>query len=138
MASWYEIGGVILDGSYGYDHRKFRRLRQAIRKNKPLVVADISTGLVLDFVKDHGPEIDEDVRSDRLKALEQWGLRWRRRAKRIAGPLPVPMPVKVPLAVAPELAIAYSRGVGSYNLRTPEVQTYEESVHWGGSGGMII
>ncbi len=138
MASWYEIGGVILDGSYGYDHRKFRRFRQAIRRNEPLVVADISTGLVLDLVKGHGQEIDEDIRSDRLKGLEQWGLRWRRRAKRLVGPLPVPMPVKVPIAVAPELVIAYSRGVGSYDMRTPDVQRYEESVHYGGSGGMII
>jgi hypothetical protein len=138
MASWYEIGGVIMDGSYGYDHRRFMRLRRAILKDKPVVVGDIATHLVLDFVKEYGEVEVEFERSERLQALEDWGQKWKRTSKRLAAPLPMSVPIKLAVAVIPELAIAYSRGVGSYDLRTPEVQRYEESVHFGGSGGMII
>ncbi len=138
MPSYYEIGGIVLDGSFGYDHRRFTRLRRAIRQNKPVVVADVATGLVLDFVKEHG-EVELDFeRSERLKWLEAQGKKWRRTSKRLVAAVNLPLPAKVVLAVAPEIAIAYSRGVGSYDHRTPEVQRYEESVHWGGSGGMII
>ncbi len=127
-----------MDGTFGYDHRRFSRLRRAIRQNKPLVVGDIATNLVLDFAKAHGEVELEFERSERLQSLERWGKENRRRAKRIAGPLPIPMPAKLLLAVAPEVAIAYSRATGSYDLRTPEVQRYEESVYFGGSGGRII
>jgi hypothetical protein len=135
--SYFEIGGVILDGSYGYNHRKFRRLRQAVRKNEPLVVADITTGLVLDIVSEVQPVMDAP-RSERIVALEEWGKRNRRRMKRLVAPTPLPVPVKVAVAVLPDVAVAYSRATGSYDMRSPEVQRYEESVHWGGSGGMII
>jgi len=40
--------------------------------------------------------------------------------------------------VLPEVVEAWSYGIGSFDMRTPEVQRYEESVHYGGSGGMII
>jgi hypothetical protein len=114
------------------------RLRRAILKDKPVVVGDIATHLVLDFVKEYGEVEVEFERSERLQALEDWGQKWKRTSKRLAAPLPMSVPIKLAVAVIPELAIAYSRGVGSYDLRTPEVQRYEESVHFGGSGGMII
>ncbi len=127
-----------MDGSFGYNHRRFTRFRRAVQQDQPLVVADIAAAHVLDLVKGHGEVELSFERSERLKALEEWGLRWRRRIKRVAPHLPLTTPVKVGVSILPEAAIMYSRGVGSYDLRTPEVQRYEESVHFGGSGGMII
>lgn len=103
-------------------------------------MSDITTGLVFDFIKEHGEVSLEFERSERLKQLEAWGKRWRRRAKRFVSipGLPLPMPAKVAISSLPELAVMYSKAVGSYDLRTLGVQRYEESVHWGGSGGMII
>lgn len=137
VKSFYEIGGIILDGSNSSMRSRFRRLRQAVRKNEPLVVADIASGLLLDAVAEVGPKIDAP-RSEALIAMEEWGKRNRRRVKRLMSAIPAPLPVKVGVALLPEAAILYSTGTGSYDMRTPEVQRYEESVTWGGSGGMII
>ena len=102
------------------------------------MVGDIATSMVLDFASAHGEVELEFERSKQMQWLERQGKKWRRRAKRIVGPLPIPVQAKVAIAALPEVAIAYSRAVGSYDLRTPEVQRYEESVHWGGSGGRTI
>jgi len=137
MASYYEIGGQIFDGTFGYDHRKFKRAKRAHSRGQHHIVASIVTNQVLDLVKPI-EDVEEIPYSDvQLKARE-WAQKNKRTLRRVIAPLPLPPVIKVPLYVAPEVVEAWSYGTGSYDMRTPEVQRYEESVHYGGSGGMII
>lgn len=137
MPSFFEIGGEIIDGSYGYDHRKFRRLRRAIAKKQPMVVADIGANLLLDVIREIST-VEEVPYSDMQLRAREWGEKNRRRIKRVLAPLPLPPQVKVGVGILPEVAMAWSRGVGSYDMYTPEIQRYEESVTFGGSGGRQI
>lgn len=137
VASYFEIGGEILDGSYGYNHRKFRRLRRAVERNQPVVVADIVANLLFDSITEIST-VEDVPYSDMQLAARKWGEKWQRRIGRILAPLPLAGPVKVAAGTAPTMAIMWSKGVGTYDLQTPEVRRYEESVYFGGSGGRII
>ena len=137
MTSYYEIGGQIFDGSFGYDHRKYKRVRREIRRGNTYVAAGIIAEEVLDKMVQLQSVEDIPYSDMQLKARE-WAKKNRRRVQRLVAPLPLPQPVKVAAYSAPVVVDMWSRGVGSYDLRTPSVKRYEESVHWGGSGGMII
>lgn len=137
MASFYEIGGQIFDGSFGYDHRKFKRVQREIRRGNTHLGVGIATSFVLDKVK-QVQSVEEIPYSDGQLRARKWAETQRRRYRRLLAPLPLPQQVKAPLYVVPEVVEAWSYAMGSYDLRTPEVQRYEESVHFGGSGGMII
>lgn len=132
--SFYEIGGVILDGSYGIDTRRFNRVEREYRKGN----VGLAVALATEHIVDHIDPVDNVPYSDLQLWLRDWSDRNRRRIRRTIALIPLPPQVKVPLYVLPEVAEMYSYSVGSYDMRTPEVQTYEESVTWGGSGGMII
>lgn len=137
MASYYEIGGQIFDGSFGYDHRKFKRVKRELRRGNPHIAVGIATSLVLDKMK-QVQSVEDIPYSDMQLGARKWAQEKRRTVRRLLAPLPLPPQVKVPLYVVPEAVEAWSYATGSYDLRTPEVQRYEESVHFGGSGGMII
>lgn len=137
MASYYEIGGQIFDGTFGFDYRKFKRAKRAHGRGQYHIVAGIAVNKLLDLVSEVGRVEDVPYSNVQLKARE-WARRNRRTLRRVSAPLPLPPVVKVPLYVVPEVVEAWSYATGSYDMRTPEVQRYEESVHFGGSGGMII
>jgi hypothetical protein len=137
MASYYEIGGQIFDGSFGYDHRQFKRAKRAYSRGQHHVVADIAANVVFDKIKQIN-QIEEIPYSDMQLAARRWAEKNRRRVQRITAALPLPAQVKVPFYAAPAVVEMWSYGTGSYDLRTPSVRRYEESVTWGGSGGMII
>ena len=137
MTSYYEIGGEIFDGSFGYDHRKFKRVRREIRRGNNHVVASIIAAEVLDKIAQVKAVEDVPYSMLQLRA-RKWAERNRRRLQRLVAPLPIPSPVKVAVTATPTVVDMWSRGVGSYDMRPPAVQRYEESVHFGGSGGRII
>lgn len=137
MTSFYEIGGQIFDGSFGYDHRKFKRVRRELKRGNHHIVGGIIASSVLDKVKSI-QSVEDIPYSDMQLSARRWAEKNRRRVQRITAALPLPSAVKVPLYAAPTVVEAWSYGVGSYDMRTPQVKRYEESVHWGGSGGMII
>lgn len=132
--SFYEIGGVILDGSYGIDTRRFNRIQREYKKGN----IGLSVALATEYIVDIIDPVEDIPYSDFQLWLRDWADRNRRRIRRIVSPLPLPPQVKVPLYVLPEVAEMYSYSLGSFDMRSPDVQTYEESVTWGGSGGMII
>lgn len=136
-SSYYEIAGQIFDGTFGYDHRKFKRAKRAHSRGQHHIVAGIATNQVLDMVSKVGRVEEVPYSNTQLKARE-WARRNRRTLRRVIAPLPLPPVVKVPLYVVPEVVEAWSYATGSYDMRSPAVQRYEESVHFGGSGGMII
>lgn len=137
MASYYEIGGQIFDGAFGYDHRQFKRAKRAHSRGQHYIVADIATNVVFDKIKQI-TQIEDIPYSDMQLKAREWAKRNRRRVQRLVAPLPLPAPVKTALYAAPTVVEMWSYGTGSYELRSPSVQRYEESVTWGGSGGMII
>ena len=137
MASYYEIGGQIFDGAFGYDHRQFKRAKRAHSRGQHHIVADIATNVVFDKIKQI-TQIEDIPYSDMQLKAREWAKRNRRRVQRLVAPLPLPAPVKTALYAAPTVVEMWSYGTGSYELRSPSVQRYEESVTCGGSGGMII
>lgn len=137
MTSYYEIGGQIFDGSFGYDHRKYKRVRREIRRGNTHIVGELLALEMLDKIV-QATDIEDIPYSDMQLKAREWAKKKRRTVQRLVAPLPLPQAVKVPLYVAPTVVEMWSHGVGSYDLRTPSVQRYEESVTFGGSGGMII
>jgi len=133
LVSYYEIGGVLLDGSYGFDYRKYKRVRRLYDKGE----IGMATAIVIDHVVEHVP-IDGVPYSDMQLRVRKWAEENKTKWRRTLAPLPLPPQVKAPLMLVPTVAEAWSYSKGSYDMRTPEIQTYEESVTWGGSGGMVI
>lgn len=133
MNSFYEIGGILLDGSFGFDHRKFKRVRRELKKGN----VAMATAVVLDHII---PQMEDDQipYSDLQLKARKWAKDKKRTIRRLVAPLPISPTAKTILAATPNVVDMWSRGVGSYDMRTPEVQEYEESVTWGGSGGRTI
>lgn len=122
-----------MDGSVGYDHKRFKRvLREFNRGNNHVAV-----GLILDHLIPQTEDADIPY-SEMQLAARKYAKKTQRTLKRVVTPLPIPSSAKVAIAATPTVVDMWSRGVGSYDMRTPDVQRYEESVTFGGSGGMII
>lgn len=132
--SYYEIGGVILDGSYGYDHRKYKRVQRLIKQGN----VGLATAIVFDHVVNLLPDVEGIPYSETQLSAREWAKRNKAKWRKTLAPIPLPPQVKVPLMVVPEVVEAWSYATGSYDMRTPEVQRYEESVTWSGSGGRQI
>ena len=125
MTSYYEIGGILFDGSYGYDHRKFKRVRRLIEQDKPGLATAVITQHLVDILDNSDKGIPY---SDSQLAVREFVKTHRTRYRKAVAALPLPPVLKVPLMVAPEVANMYSYAVGSYEMYTPEIQAYEDSV----------
>ncbi len=134
MVNYYEIGGIVLDGSYGWDYRKYKRVRRLYDQGK----VGMATALLVDHIVEHVPTVDGIPYSEMQLRVRRWAKENKAKWRRTLAPLPLPPAVKAPLMVLPTVADAWSRSTGSYDMATPEVRRYEESVHFGGSGGRII
>lgn len=132
--SFYEIGGVVLDGSYGFDYRKYKRVQRLIAKGD----VGLASAIIIDHVVNLIPDKEGIPYSEMQLSAREWAKRNRTKWRRTLAPIPLPPVIKAPLMVVPEVVDAWSRATGSYGMRTPAVQRYEESVTWGGSGGRQI
>lgn len=131
----YEVGGIILDGKTRYNHRKFKRAHNAIKKNRPVVasvqIADIALSMLPVEAKPGIPY------SDMQLATREWVKENRRTVRGLTRALPA-APVAVGINVALTAAEMWSYAVGSYDLRTPEIQRYEESLVLSGMTGRVL
>lgn len=134
MPSYYEIGGVVLDGSYGFDYRKYKRVRRLYKQGK----TGMATAILVDHIVDNITSVDEIPYSEIQLKVRKWAKDTKQKWRRTLAPLPLPEQVKVPLMLVPTVAEMWSEATGSYDMATPEVRRYEESVHYGGSGGRVI
>lgn len=134
MVSYYEIGGIVFDGSYGFDYRKFKRVRRLYDQGK----TGMATAILVDHIVDHITSVDEIPYSEMQLNVRKWAKDTKTKWRRTLAPLPLPEQVKVPLMLVPTVADMWSKATGSYDMATPEVRRYEESVHFGGSGGRVI
>lgn len=125
MSSYYEIGGILFDGSYGYDHRKFKRVRRLIEQTKPGLATAVITQHLVDLLDNSDKEIPY---SDSQLAVRDFVKTHRTRYRKAIAAMPLPPVLKAPLMVLPEVANMYSYAVGSYEMYTPEIQAYEDSV----------
>lgn len=134
MVNYFEIGGLLLDGSFGYHHPSGKRIERGFRRGNSSLVARGVSDLVTRNL-DHKTGIPY---SEKQLALRGWVQDNKRTVRGItlALPLSVPATVSIHLALTGLEMISYARGV--YDLATPEMLRYEESVYWGGSGGRII
>jgi len=134
LVNYYEIGGVVLDGSYGFDYRKYKRVRRLYDQGK----VGMATAILVDHIVEHVPTVHGVPYSDMQLRVRKWARDNKAKWRRTLAPLPLPPVVKAPLMLVPTVAEAWSYATGSYDMRTPEIQTYEESVTWGGSGPLVI
>lgn len=137
MKHLFEIGGIIVDGYAGYDHRKFKRTSRAIHQRKPVVAAVGMSDIVLSNLRDTnvGKEIPY---SKGQIAIQEWTKRNRRRMQRLIAAAPVSTPVAVGATVLLTAAELYSYAVGSYDMATPEILRYEDSLTLSGMTTRVI
>lgn len=134
VRTYFEIGGLIIDGSGGYHHPSGKKIERGIRRgNAPLVARGASNLVTRNLVDKEGVPY-----SDHQLALRGWVQDNKRTLRGIVSVLPVTASVAVgfQLSLTGLEMLSYARGV--YDLATPEMLRYEESVAWGGSGGRII
>jgi len=134
MTNYYEIGGVILDGSYGFDYRKYKRVRRLYDKGE----IGMASAILIDHIVANIESVDDIPYSEMQLKVRKWAKDTKTKWRRTLAPLPIPEQVKVPLMLVPTVAEMWSKATGSYDMATPEVRRYEESVHFGGSGGRVI
>ena len=93
MKSYFEIGGIVVDGSFGYDHRKFKRVTRAIQQRKPSVAAVGMSDIVLSNLEgtNDGKQIPY---SETQIAVQEWTRRNRRRMQRLIAAAPVSAPLR--------------------------------------------
>lgn len=137
MKHLFEIGGIIVDGYAGYDHRKFKRTSRAIHQRKPTVAAVGMSDIVLSNLRDTnvGKEIPY---SEAQIALQEWVKRNRRRVRGLISALPLSKPVAVGAMGLLTAAELYSYAVGSYDMATPEILRYEDSLTLSGMTTRVI
>ena len=134
--SLYEVGGIILDGKTRYNHRKFKRAHKAIQKNRPVVAAVQMSDIVLSMLP---VEAKSGIPySDMQLATREWVKENRRTVRALTAAVPVSAPIAVGINVALTAAELWSYAVGSYDLRTPEIQRYEESLVLSGMTGRVL
>lgn len=132
--SYFEIGGLIMDGSAGYHHASGKRIESGIRRGKHNLVSRGISDMVTRNLDDKKGVPYSDVQL----ALRGWVQDNKRTVRGITSALPLSAPatVGIHLSLTGLEMLSYARGV--YDLATPEMLRYEESVFWGGSGGRII
>ena len=135
MSSYYEIGGILFDGSGGYDHRKFKRVRRLIQQENIGLATAVITQHLVDLVDKQNKDIPY---SDHQLAVREWVKDNRTKYRKTLAALPLPATMKVPLMVLPEVLNMYSYAVGSYDMYTPEIQQYENSVTLGPMTSRVI
>ncbi len=132
--SYFEIGGLIMDGTAGYHHVSGKKIERGIRRgNAPLVARGVSDMVTRNLSDKKGVPYSEGQ-----LALRGWVQDNKRTLRGITSALPLSAPVTVgiQLSLTGLEMLSYARG--AYDLATPEMLRYEESVFWGGSGGRII
>lgn len=123
--SFYEIGGIIMDGKAGYKHTKFKRTHNAIKKNRPQVAAVHMADIALSNFANPTPGVPY---SDMQLQMREWVEENRRTVRALTAAVPLSAPVAVGITLALTGVELLSYAVGSFDLRTPEVQRYEESL----------
>ena len=137
MKSYFEIGGIIIDGSAGYDHRKFKRVHRAIYQDKARVAAAGISDIVVSNLQ--GSNVDKGIPySETQIAVQEWTKRNRRRLNRVIAAAPVSTPVAVGAHVLLTGAELWSYAVGSYDMATPEIRRYEESLVLSGMTSRVL
>ena len=58
MKSYFEIGGIIVDGRAGYDHHKFKRVHRAIYADKPRIAAVGMSDIVISNLRDTNKDME--------------------------------------------------------------------------------
>lgn len=137
MKSYFEIGGIIVDGRAGYDHRKFKRVHRAIYQDKARVAAVGMSDIVLSNLSgtNDGKQIPY---SQTQIAVQEWSRRNRRRMQRLIAAAPVSTPVAVGATMVLTGAELWSYAVGSYDMATPEIRDYEDSLTLSGMTTRVI
>lgn len=133
--SMYEIGGIIMDGKAGFNHRKFKQAHKAIQKNRPTVAAIHMGDMALSYFAKEKPDIPY---SEMQLNTREWVQKNRRTVRALTAAVPLSAPIAVGVNVALTAAELWSYAVGSYDLATPEILRYEESLVLSGMTSRVL
>ena len=132
--SYYEIAGIIMDGTYGYDHRRFKKVHNAIKRNKPqLAVVGVSDIVVRNLTE------KKDIPYSEMQLDIRRKIKMRRsQIRRVISAAPLTAPVAVGALLLLTTAEMWTYAVGSYDMYTPEIQRYEDSLILSGMTSRVI
>lgn len=132
--SYFEIGGIVLDGTTDYHHPSGRQIKRGITNARPLLVASGVSNLITRNLSE-----SEDIPYSDFQLELRRNIQERRRMiRRIISVAPISAPVGVGLMVALTAAEMWTYAVGSYDMYTPDIQRYEESMTIGPMTSRVI
>lgn len=130
----FEVGGVILDGTAGYHHASGKRIERGLRLGKPHLVERGVSELVARNLSSK-----EDIPySDLQLSTRQWIEGNKRTVRGVTAALPISAPVTVGINLGLTAAQMWTYAVGSYDMATPEIRQYEESLVLSGMTSRVI
>jgi serine/threonine-protein kinase RIO1 len=116
---------------------KFKRVHRAIYQGKATVAAAGISDIVVSNLQ--GSNMDKEIPySETQIAVQEWTERNRRRLNRVIAAAPVSTPVAVGAHVLLTGAELLSYAVGSYDMATPEIRRYEESLTLSGMTSRVL
>lgn len=132
--SYFEIGGIVLDGTTDYHHASGKQIKRGLTNAKPHLVA---TG-ISNLITRNLSERDGIPYSDFQLELRRNIQNNRRMLRRVISAAPVTAPIAVGGLMLLTASEMWTYAVGSYDMYTPEIQTYEESLTLGSMTTRVI
>ena len=132
--SYFEIGGIILDGSTKYHHPSGKRIKRGLTSGKANLVAIGASELITRNLSQKEDVPYSDFQLELRKNIREN----RRTIRRVIAASPVSAPVGVGALLALTAAEMWTYAVGSYDMYTPEIQRYEESMTIGPMTSRVI
>lgn len=125
--SYFEIGGIVLEGTSDYHHPSGKQIKRGLTNARPQLVATGVSNLITRNLSERSGVPYSDFQLELRESIQNR----RRMIRRIISAAPVSAPIGVGALLALTAAEMWTYAVGSYDMYTPEIQTYEESLTLG-------
>ena len=125
--SYFEIGGVVLEGTTGYHHPSGKKIKRGLTSDRPDLVAIGTSDLIIRNLSEKQDVPYSDFQLELRRRIQEN----RRTIRRLIGVMPTSAPVGVGALLVLTAAEMWTYAVGSYDMYTPEIQRYEESLTLG-------
>ena len=132
--SYFEIGGIIIDGTAGYHHPSAKKIHRGISHGKPELVAGGIATIATRNLRERKGVPYSDFQLELRKTIQQR----RSQTRRLISAAPVSTPIAVGALLVLTAAEMWTYAVGSYDMYTPEIQRYEESLTFSGMTSRVI
>jgi len=125
--SYFEIGGLVLEGTSDYHHPSGKQIKRGLTNGRPELVAHGVSNLITRNLSEKPGIPYSDFQLELRRSIQGR----RRMIRRIIAAAPVSGPIGVGAMLALTAAEMWTYAVGSYDMYTPEIQRYEDSLTLG-------